>query len=946
MSVKSMVIQTNRISLTLQDTDAMKHIGVSVPGTKDGGVFRVNAGVTMEGSVQSETGSGTSVYTEAEAKQLNIEGAMVSDSGQMSPADFISQCMTGEDAQALSDEETPLEEYTSSQLERAIHRIKEQRREQSDSVEHQVEMEREDAQVIEDAALAAVAEQQVSSRILEQMQQSNLPVTSENVMRLSHAIQMTSEISSFTEASMKFFIDQDLTITPENIQGSVYSSQGAEGEIADPDKSDFEEIEDQVRELLTENGQEMQEDKLHTAKWLYDNHLPVTIEKIQLCEQLEELKGLDEDVLSARIIDNMVDGVSPEKANLTKLSVVEAITVKRQLEETRLTMSIEAIRTMSAKGIDLDISNLEKLVDELREQEKQAKASLLEETSLPVTEKNRNLLGDTIQAAKQVLDAPLPFLGKMMVEQEPDTLQSFSEKAIVYTEDFTKVVHHYESVGTEVRQDLGDSMKKAFQNVDDILEDLSFELTSQNRRAVRSLAHNQMPLTEENIIQMKEYDSRVTSLMKDLKPPVVSELIKRNINPLEISLDELTERVKEIQEEIGVEDISFSKYLWKLDHQNGITPEERETMIGVFRLLNKVERSDGAVVGQLLKHNRELSFQSLLSAVRTRRMAGMDVQVDDDFGGLDDVVASGKSISEQIQMAYPSHVAKELQKSISPSVLREHPEEMSLEQLLELCQQEDFEEVEYYEQLARECQEIMSENQERVQQFLSDLELPDTIANIQCVQEFMKQGSREIGKIWEPEDSDEILDAFDEPEQLEEAYADVEEKQKNRLSDIREKDDIKYEDIRNVSRMNQRISFYGNLRNYQMYEIPIFTEQGVTTCNVTVRSQAEDKKGMVEIAMESPEFGKLQASFRVSGNRVKGFVTVAQQESIAICKHRMDEFEKDLEEKGYTMDSGNLIAGSRDSLPLGDKAVGAKNQDLYRIAKRFIVSMSRKDDVV
>ena len=44
-------------------------------------------------------------------------------------------------------------------------------------------------------------------------------------------------------------------------------------------------------------------------------------------------------------------------------------------------MSIEAIRTMSAKGVDLDISNLEKLVDELREQEKQAKASLLPKLS-------------------------------------------------------------------------------------------------------------------------------------------------------------------------------------------------------------------------------------------------------------------------------------------------------------------------------------------------------------------------------------------------------------------------------------------------------------------------------------------------------------------------------------------------------------------------------------
>lgn len=940
-----MVIESNKISLTLQDTDAMKNIGVSVPNAKDGDISRVNRGVTMDGLVHKEAGNATSVYTEAEARQCKEQEVVLPADSQMSPADFISRCTTGEDAKAVSDEGTPLEEYTSSQLDRAISRIKQERREKEDAIEHQVDREREEAEVIDEAAAQNAAREQLSSQIQAQMQQSGLPITSENVMRLSHAIEMAGEISSLSEGSMKFFISQNLSITPENIRGSMYSVQGEQAEAAAAEESTFAEVEEQVRDILSEYGVEPDEETLETAKWLYDNNLPVTPEHVKTCEKLTELKETDSEVLTARIIDSMADGVRPEKANLLKISVAEAITARRQLEEIRLSMSIEAVRNMSAKGIDLDISNLERIVDELRVQEQQAKEAMLQETGLPETDENKQLLSDTVQAAKQVLAAPMPFLGTAMEAQDADTLRQLSEKAVNFTDSFARAEQGYEAVGTEVRRDLGDSIQKAFTNVDSILLDLNMECTAQNQRAVRSLAYNQMPLTEENIVRMKEYDTRITSLMNAMKPPVVAELIRRDINPLDISLDELSAQANAILEETGAEDIAFSKYIWKLEHQKAITPEERETMIGVYRLLDKIEKSDGAAAGQLMKEGRELSLQSLLSAVRTRRDAGMDVQVDDDFGGLEQTIASGTSISEQIQSAYRKQVARQLRQSLSPEVLHEYAEEdMTLEQLLELSRSRSGEEAEYYQQMVNEWQETLSGAQEQIKQFLAQLDLPDTMANLQFAQNFLKQGNKNFATYWEPEDSGEILEAMEQPEQLDDVYEALDKRHEEALAKVREKDDIEYVDIHSIAMMNNRISFYGKLRNYQMYEVPVVTEQGVTTCNITVQSDASQKKGTVEIAMESLEFGRLQASFKLSGSRIKGFVTVADKEQIANCQARMDEFEKDLEERGFTMDGNSLIAGSRDSLLIGDRAEGAKNTDLYRIAKTFIIAMSRKDD--
>ena len=43
---------------------------------------------------------------------------------------------------------------------------------------------------------------------------------------------------------------------------------------------------------------------------------------------------------------------------------------------------------------------------------------------------------------------------------------------------------------TAPRSDMGDSIKKAFSNVDDILQDLQLDTSETNRRAVRILAYN------------------------------------------------------------------------------------------------------------------------------------------------------------------------------------------------------------------------------------------------------------------------------------------------------------------------------------------------------------------------------------------------------------------------------------------------------------------------
>ena len=941
-----MDISTNRISLTFDDTERMEKKNVSVQDAKDGGISQIQVGATMDCSVQ-EAGKHHIVYTEAEAKQLQKQNMVPLDDAQMSPADFISRCMTGKDAKAVSEDGTPLEEYTSSQLERAVTRIKKERHEKQEAVEREVSKQREKDEAVSKNAAQLAVDGNVPDAVIDRLLDSDLPVTEENVAKLSHAVDMASEIRSFSDAAMKFFIDNENTIlTPESINAGVHGAVEGE-ENPSSEENDFSLVENQVRSRLEESGMEADDENMAAAKWLYED-LPVTAENVALSSQVKELKETKDSVLAARIADQMAEGVQPEKANLVKLSVAEAVRFKRRLAETQLTMTADAIRTMSEKGISIDVTKLEDVVEKLRAAEKEAYQSELFNADLPVTEENINTLKETSQAVKQVLSAPVEFMGYAFTQGVEDTLSSLSSKAEAFTASFDMVENRYESVGTEVRRDLGDSLTKAFSNIDTLLEEAGFETTARNERAVRALAYNQMPLTEENLVSVKEYDERVTTLMKNMKPEVVCELIRKGENPLEKTLDELQNDVNEILAQNDIEDISFRKYLWKMDHTDGLTEDERETMIGVYRLLHQIEKSDGAAAAQVLNEGKELSLSSLLSAVRTRKKAGMDVSVDDSFGMEKEVIASKNSISEQIYAAYGQNIAADLMGKLSPQVLKEAMdgnEEISAEALLEQCEEAAIaEENAFYENEVRSVREAAAKSESEVINFLEALDLPATLSNLSLVQEFRQMGAGKWRDLWKEEDTDAVLDAMEEPDSLDDVFAEIEENMQKELVERRESDDITYDEITWQNQMSRLFTFHGAMRRCQVYEVPILTEFGITTCNITIQDGVEKEKGSIEIAMNSKEFGRLQASFKVKEKKVNGFVTVEDETSVSSCQERMDAFEKELEEIGFTMDGNTLITGQRTSLSVGNKEEGTKNQDLYRIARLFVVTMNRKDD--
>ncbi len=963
-----MIISANKISIDFKDTEYGKDPGVSVQNAREGSVSDVGTVYTKDCTVQKDVGKGI-VYTDTGNEQSEENITKMIEAGRFDPADFISWSMTGEDAADIEDEGSLLEQYEAGTLERAIERVKSQRRQKEDSLDEQTEKSRE------------------TKEFYDEMER-----------RIQEAAQLALNVPGISEAAAKYLLESghsqemDVNGTPDAfLTVSNLRNSGAAGNAAYIEcKADFEEVRAQAESIIAESGAEVNEETIQAAKWLYQHDVPLTARNIGRFLQLEQLKEAAPETLEERITDEVRDGVLPEEADLTHISRAEAevrlkeltqtddeilrrafpentsfISAKRQLEEIRLTMTIDAARVMENKGIHLDVTNLVQIVDELRAMERKASEEWLREAGVPTEAANVEQMSQTLRAREDIMAAPAAVLGQTIAQADTMTLQETAAAGNLLRSQMEAASESYEAVGTEVRRDLGDNIHKAFSNVDDILKDLGLEPTAVNERAVRILAYNRMALTAENIQSMKEYDSRVTTLMNNLKPAVVAELIRRRENPLEMNLTELSEKVQDISDEIVQEDISFRKYLWKLDHSGSITPEERKSMIGIYRLLDKVEKSDGAVIGQVIKDGRELSFSSLLSAVRTRKAEGLDQTVDDDFGGLEQIISGRETISDQISaafggsmasdgtVAYGGRVVSRLQKELAPAVLRNRDDLMDapLESILDECQgdaEAQMQESRYYEEMAEDIRRIAAEGDSQLMEWLKSLELPDSMANIHLMKAYVENGGGEFIKRYTPEESEEILEHFDDAGELEEIFEKAEERIETELSEQKKNIELDYNGIQDIVRMANSVSFYRQLRNYSKYEVPIYTEDGdVVACSVTLRSGGEKEKGTVDISLDFPGTGALQATFKVAGDRVSGFITSEGQAALEFSRQLMDVMEKDLEMDGFTMEREDFARGRRNSFHFGDKATETTdNQSLYQVAKRFIQIVKRKENEV
>ncbi len=669
---------------------------------------------------------------------------------------------------------------------------------------------------------------------------------------------------------------------------------------------------------------------------------------------------------------------------------IQAITARRQLEEIRLKMTLQSAVRMMDKGISIETTGLGKLVQELRDMETEYYTYLQQDrvgNGQTEAAGQPGLFQEVLEKRGDIQNAPAAMLGSSLRQQSLLTVNQLHRAAVSATVQMQQYQEDYEKVGTQVRSDLGDSIQKAFANVPSLLEELGMEDTQANQRAVRILGYNQMELTPENIARIKEYDAKVNDMLEGMKPSVVMELLRQGENPLDMTLDEVNSRIHEIAKERDIApEEKYSRYLWQLEQNQEITPQERDGYIGIYRLLHQIEKLEGAAVGAVLDSGREMTLGNLLSAVRTRGRQGMDIGIDEEFGGLEEISSPGVSISQQIRQNYegqdapqqdqhrqeqPSEnpaawyyqrQAEELLREVTPERIREITDgdmeqllNTSLEKLVEQmkAQEQDPIRQEMYRQKAQQLRELAEHSEEAVQ-FLEKAGLPETIANIQSVQEVILgevSPRKELygrRKVLDPEEQEayealleEIPDSMDSREELQELLGRARQYEEQILEKSYQQKEMDSEEGFHLNTLYRGIRLGGSLARRQSYSIPLRTGETVTEMNVTVIPGTGDT-GKVQISMDQAgmgEFGSISIELSLAGKEVKGLLLCDQRSGYDALREGQEGLEEQLEQQGFQV---KYLSFGMDHRSLGDmmEKLGQEEQadtaDLYQLAKCMV----------
>lgn len=843
------------------------------------------------------------------------------------------------------------------------------------------------------------------------LQNADQPTDNDTMQQVKETVSKAAELPDTISADTStYLLKNDQQPTVDNVLKAEFAGNTDISQQTDLTDKDIENLLPQIIEKIEEAGLDPDQKQISNAVFLLKNNVPLTAENIQDFNTLNGAKTITAQELPQAITDAVREGKSPLEAMAVKgfsdmdkardaadvvskatdqdLSSVIAdekpltienlkqamadnsenssgsnnsstnsalqasasadelklVSAKRQLEEARLVMTTEANYRLIKQGISIDTTELSDIVDKLKAQEK-----TLGEAFFPDDITKAALFDDTTDVIESAKEAPAALISSYKTFDGIFTSKLSEIASGKNTNDLLKKAGSaYETLSTEVRSDLGDSIQKAFANVDDILDETGLEANDENRRAVRILAYNNREITEENVSEVKAADEKVQKVFDNLKPGVVMKLIKNGENPLQMSMDELYDKTEEIKKVMASSGSSADKdatdyadFLWKAENSGKITEDEKQSFIGLYRLMNQIDVTDGAPIGALLSEGADITMENLMQAVRSTRNEGMDYTVDDSFSSPDSSITN--SITDQISTAFEKEKEFQTRRTRDAKSLAT-PERlqaiggvkaympMSPDKLASALEAEssNTDESETDEQLYQakkaEIEQAVAEADERTYQILNDSEVAVSPLNLQAINQVIKNHRFFYTKLygengrqpfdvladsmgngdgltlddgWEKLIND-FSEALKSPQEMAEAQKELYDTAENVLRKSLADDAAAGKiDIRLIQQSVRQLSVMKELsQKKEEYAIPVMVGDELGNMNLKIVRGKDEKKGLIDIAMDSDTTGEVYARFKASEDGgIDGKITTNRRTSRETLSENLGMLAEKIQEK-------------------------------------------------
>lgn len=844
-----------------------------------------------------------------------------------------------------------------------------------------------------DTLAAAVGSTALAQSISESFRQADVPLTPENLEGIRQAWEMAGQLLPPTEGAEGYLVDNQLEpeiwnlylaqssgaqtasgrlprYYAEDIQGYYALSASEQTETVSQGAESQGKLLEQIDRVIEEAGLTVDENSRSMGELLLNRGIPLTPEHLK---QLSDLQGLKlppgEEAFARAAANAVLEGKSPVNANLLSQESIyqkaervlqyykseealisrNGLAARRQLEEIRLYMTAEVNVKLIKSGFAIDTAPMEELVEALKKAEEQLAGQYFPGDGEAVSK--YQTYRSTNQLLEELSGLPARVLGTKCAE---GTLQEFHKEGSLLRQDYERARESYEPLMTAPRSDLGDNIRKAFANVDEILADMGLEPVAENRRAVRILGYNSMDITLNSIEQVREADTRIQKLMKRMTPAATLKMIREGVNPLEKTLPELEQYFEELPEEYKESAQSYSRFLYGLEKNGEISENERETYIGIYRLLRQIEKSDGAVVGALINSRAELHLNNLLSAVRSRKFRHLDVKVSDRLGAAVEKITRGESISGQIEKAFAkdlenvlteasySREAESAYRQEALSQLRQTAELVSDEECMMLLQRSGFQ-ASAENLLAAGA--LLRENKVRLKwpgfSALSPADAENrTSAENEEIEGYMTEVSecmRRTASLWQGLEEEGFSRNY--AEMLQETA---------RAAETASLEAAASMDVRQLSLMNKQLSLMTGLAAREEYFLPVYIGGSLTGIRLTLE-KGDGEEGRAHVTLKNGERTEAEADFSLKDGKLTAAFVQNEESEVIKLEKTADTFTEQAS-KYWVVERVSVFCKGSPAKPLEtakkeqalsgesvpSKSPKTDSRELYRIAKIFI----------
>lgn len=748
---------------------------------------------------------------------------------------------------------------------------------------------------------------------------------------------LVSEEYSFTAAEddMVYLLRNDLPLTKENLFKAHFSGSRVLGNpISDVA---FENMKSQICEIIRQAGYDISVQSLSGADFLLTNDLPVTTDTISLYMDYQDIIGKNvseislpdnqTELLNERaeklyddvqvITPELVFRMAKEHGTVTIASAVrymkeqsevikgqpdtEAVIRQRQMAELRLTMTLDAARRLVGKDIHIDTRELSKVVEDLREIEKDRMQYAMREEGMEISDAGIQMIFETQKTVQDLAEVPAAVLASPL-NHLPFTLRGLRQEAnrflserdvvlkdaVSSKQTFETIVRSYEAVGTAPRADMGDSIRKAFSNIEDILQELAMPVNEETTRAVRILGYNSMEITEYNINAVVRYDKEVSELIHNFYPEAVLSFIKEGQNPMDVPIDKLNEKLRERNYHGGVTDaVNYATYLRDMEREGIVTEAERESYIGLYRMMHQLAKSGDREVGYLFATGANLTIRNLLSAMRSRKAQGMDIPIQDDFGMIEERIVGEKRMDAQIEAAFLEDIREDIlmRTSKATPLVEQYMTEHHIETSLVNCSA-------VYEML-----HATGGIYDMVQTIMAKLS-GYKYAKEQAVDEETENmtASIEGEEIPLPIMPEHVLNQLTDGSHMAAYYDSLSENLTSLLYQTGVYGSVSNADISMVKTVQAGFRILSGQARNNRFSLPISTEKGIRVVNLSV---VQGKQAGVTIETRNENGALIQGAFYIQEGKLTGSLVADSHEANMWLMEQAADFMHALDEEGY-----------------------------------------------